>query len=197
MASPFECEVRFMIPSIDQFKKKLKELEAKKLYDYEFTDYYYINDLNNPWDLNKKNLRLREWKKPESKCEILFTELEMIDIDGLKFKRSVFEEGKLSLYQGTFEKCKKLLGSLSFIHWFTIEKKNGTVYKIIKNNFNTCHEFIPKLGWSGELEIRGEDLNKASRNLKEEMKILGLTINDVTSDSLSVIYTNKNGLISD
>lgn len=196
MASPFECELRFMISDIDKFKRKLRELNAKVIFDYEFTDDYYVNYLKKPWDLTRKNLRLRIWKKPETKCEILFSKLELFDINGLKFKRSVLKEGKLCLYEGKLEDCKKLLESLGFRKWFSIEKKNCTLYLIENYNFKTIHEFIPNLGWTGELEIEGDNPEKVGEKLENQIKLLGINKTEVTSDTLSAIYAKKNGYCS-
>jgi len=184
-----------MISDIDEFKKKLKDLKAKVIFDYEFTDHYYVNNLKTPWDLSKKNLRLRIWRKPKVKYRILFTVLELVDVDGLKFKRSLFKEGKLCLYEGKLEDCKKLLDYLGFKKWFSIEKKNCTLYEIPNYNFKTIHEFIPNLGWTGELEVKGDNLKEAGRILKREIELLGLDKVEVTSEPISLIYAKKNGLL--
>ncbi|OGI15236.1 hypothetical protein A3K63_04155 [Candidatus Micrarchaeota archaeon RBG_16_49_10] len=184
-----------MIPDIDEFKEKLKELRAKVVFDYEFTDYYYVNDLEKPWNPSKKNLRIRVWKKPDPKCSVLFSELEILDVNGLKFKRSNLKEGKLCLYEGSFGECKRLLESLGFRQWFSVEKKDCTLYEIPGHKFRTVNEFIPNLGWTGELEVDGDNPEDAAEKLKRQMKILGFGLGDVTSDTVSMVYAKKNRLI--
>ncbi len=59
MVSAYECEIRYFIDDIKEFKNRLKKLNAKLLFPYEFTDYYYVPK-NEKWDPIRKNLRIRE-----------------------------------------------------------------------------------------------------------------------------------------
>ena len=95
MVSRFECEVRYHIRDIDQYTVKLSELQAVVIYNYAFTDHYYVPDIHEPWNLRRRTMRLRAWTEPRTACQVLFSEVERVTIQGLTFKRSVFEEGKL------------------------------------------------------------------------------------------------------
>ncbi|PJE58506.1 MAG: hypothetical protein COU81_00335 [Candidatus Portnoybacteria bacterium CG10_big_fil_rev_8_21_14_0_10_36_7] len=60
MSTKFECEVRFFIADIDVFKKHLKNIKAKLLFPYTFTDYYY-KPQGKKWNPEINNLRIRDW----------------------------------------------------------------------------------------------------------------------------------------
>jgi adenylate cyclase class IV len=195
MVSRFECEVRYRIRDVDQYAAKLSELQAAVVYDYAFTDHYHVPDVHVPWNLRRRTLRLRAWTEPRVACQILFSEVERVTVQGLTFKRSILEEGKLCLYEGTFEACERVLASLGFEAWFALTKRDCTFYEVAAHQFKTVREFIPGVGWTGELEVEGDDPVDAGRHLTRQIRLLGLRDEDVTSDPIGAIYAETMGFI--
>lgn len=50
---------------------------------------------------------------------------------------------------------KKLLHDLGFNEQFVLKKQNSQFWDIPKHNFKTIFEYIPNIGWWGELEVEG------------------------------------------
>ena len=171
MASKFECEIRFNVEDIHEFENKLNDLEAKVLFEYEFTDYYY-KPKSEEWNPINKNIRIRHWHFPSRGAIIYFVKNEIIEEQGMKFKRSLLEEGKLQLFTGSLEKCKEILNDLEFIPWKTIEKKNCKIWNF--NDIKPIVEFIPGYGWSCEIEVEGGEVKEAANKLKKALEILGV-----------------------
>lgn len=194
MASLFECEVRFPITDIGTYKKHILDLGGKLVYKYEFDDYYY-HPGPGIWDPVKKILRIRHWRKPKKPTTIYFVQNKVIEKSGLKFKRSVYPEGKLPLFSGKLNRCQELLYGLGFKKWFTIKKRKAEFWEIPAYHFETVFEFIPGLGWSGELEEEGEDIKKAKKRLDEELKLLGVDLSKVDYHPISVIYAQHLGIL--
>ncbi len=185
-----------MIPDIKKFKKRLKELNAKLLFSYEFTDYYYKPKNSKPWDPQIQSLRLRKWiigRKNGS--EILFTKDETIRKDGIIFKKSVYPGGKILLFKGSLDRCKRFLNDLGFEEWFKIIKKDCRVFKILEYNFEIVYEYIETLGWTGEIEIECFDLRKVADDLKKILSILKIPKNKISFKSLGRLYAERLGYI--
>ncbi len=190
MASLFECEVRFIIENIDDFKKRLKELEAELIFNYEFTDYYF-RPKQGKWDPINKNIRIREWKTPKKSTTIYFVKNEILAIDKIKFKRALYPEGKVPLFSGDLETCKSLLIDLNFKPWFILKKEKSSIWKLPKYNFCTVSEYIPGIGWWGELEFEGKDPNKAKGEIEKALKLLEIPLSLVSHKPISAIFIEK------
>jgi adenylate cyclase class IV len=191
MTSKFECEVRFLIHNIEEFERRLRSLNARLLFPYEFIDYYFKPKSSNPWDPQMKTLRLREWITPKKESEVLFTRTETVERGGILFKRSVYPDGKVKLMKGSSNVCRKFLSDLGFEEWFRIVKKECKLFEIPKPNFKTVYEYVEGLGWSGELEVGGSDVNEAAKNLKDFLSVLKIRRDDVRFEPLSKIYAEK------
>jgi len=197
MTSEYECEVRFFIDDIDEYRKRLVSLESKKILDYEFTDHFYQPCTGN-WNPSKKLIRIREWEKhPEREglAEVLFTETDVKDIDGLKFKRSKFPEGKVQLYTGSLEDCANLLTDLGYVHWLDLVKKDCQFFELPKYGFASVIENVKGLGWTGELEEAGYNPAIAAKNIREHLSILGISESQTSWKPLVLIYAEKKGLM--
>ncbi len=193
MVSKYEVEVRYFIDNIREFEERLKSL-GRLLYPYEFTDYYFKPKWTY-WDPERKNIRIRVWKYPKKPTRIYLVKNEILEIDGIKFKRSLYEEGKLVLYEGDYSKCKEILEDLGFEEWIVVEKRNCKFYEIYHKDFifRTVLEFIPNVGWVGELEFEGEDPNEAVRNLRKAIEILEIPEDKLTyKPVLSLVLCTKN-----
>lgn len=191
MASLFECEVRFIIEEIDAFKKRLRELEAELVFDYEFTDYYF-EPKQDKWNPVEKNIRIRKWKTPQKPTTVYFVKNKIIKIDKIKFKRALYLQGKVPLFEGDLETCKSLLIDLGFKSWFTLKKEKSSIWKLPKYNFYTINEYIPGLGWWGELEFEGKDPNKAKKQIERALKLLEIPLHLVTHKPISAIFIENN-----
>ncbi|MHC4436715.1 MAG: hypothetical protein ACYS3S_05100, partial [Planctomycetota bacterium] len=75
------------------------------------------------WNPVEKNIRIRQWIQPEKDSIIYIVKLEIISIDGLQFKRSLYPEGKLPLFTGPLDTCRILLGDLGFEFWFSLRSR--------------------------------------------------------------------------
>ena len=143
MANKFECEVRFRIENIRDFEARLNQLGGNIAYHYEFIDYYY-KPVGKQWNPVKKNLRIRDWIKPQKETIIYFDKLEIMSIGDLQFKRSMYPEGKLLLFRNKLSFCKTLLEDMGFELWFSIKKEKARFWEISKHNFFTARIYT---GW--------------------------------------------------
>lgn len=194
MSSLFECEVRFPIADIGIYKRRILGLGGKLIYKYEFDDYYYYPGPG-VWDPVEKILRIRHWLRPRKPTTIYFVQNAVIEKSDLKFKRSVYPEGKLPLFSGELDRCQEVLCDLGFKEWFVVKKRKAEFWEIPAYGFETVFEFIPGLGWSGELEEEGKDIQKAKKRLDEELKLLGVDLKKVDYRPISVIYAEHLGIL--
>ena len=192
MATPFECEVRFKIENIEKFNKRLLALNAKLEQDYEFTDYYY-KPLKEKWNPVEKILRIRKWHYPKKPTKIYLVKNEVILKKGMKFKRSLYPEGKLPLYEGNLKTCKEILIDLGFEPWLTIEKKDAKLWDLPNHGFMVAVEFIKDINWYGEFEFDGHDINQAAYNIKKATTLLN--IKDFSFKPVSVLVAEARNLI--
>jgi adenylate cyclase class IV len=186
MAGKFECEVRFFIGNVEEFERVLGRIGARQILSYEFIDYYY-RPKGLRWDPLVQTLRIRKHLAPRKKSEILLTKVELIEQDGLAFKRSIYPQGKLRLFQGSFEECKGLLEDLGFEEWLKIEKRDGRVMEL-PNGLRFAYEFVDGLGWTGELEFEGIDVRRVSQLLRRFAQLLEIREGDMTFKPLASIY---------
>jgi adenylate cyclase class IV len=194
MAAKFECEVRFEIGDIEEFKKRLAELGAVLKSPYEFNDYYYL-PAGEKWNALEKNLRIREWIMPQNLTTIYFTKNEIVSIGEIQFKRALYPQGKVPLWSGDVEICKMLLADLGFVFWFLLKKERASHWELPRYGFETVVEYIAGLGWSGELEFEGEDPKKAKEDIERALKILEISKNQVSFKPISVIVAEKRGIL--
>ena len=187
MTQPYECEVRFRIEDIDAFDAILARLGARISLTYEFTDHYY-KPPSKLWDPVEKTLRIREWKKPKRPTTIYFVKLQIITVDGLRFKRSLYSEGKLPLYTGPLDTCRELLEDLGFKLWFSLRKEKARLWEIPDHHFVTAVEYIRGLGWTAELEFEGKDPQTAAPAIQKAIDLLEVPPHLVTHKPISAIY---------
>lgn len=187
MTQPYECEVRFEIEDIDDFEAKLRHLGARIALPYEFTDHYY-KPLAERWDPIEKNIRIRQWIKPEEDSIIYFVKLEIISIEGFQFKRSLYPEGKLPLFTGSLDTCRNLLDDLGFEFWFSLRKEKACLWEVPRHNFFTAIEYIESIGWTAELEFEGQDPQKAAFSIHQALDTLQIPRKKVTYNPISSIY---------
>jgi adenylate cyclase class IV len=187
MTQPYECEVRFGIDDIKDFQARLEHLGAKIAFPYEFTDHYYKPPAGH-WDPTNKNIRIRQWIQPEKNSIIYFVKLEIISIDGLQFKRSLYPEGKLPLFTGTLDSCRKLLDDLGFEFWFSLRKEKACLWEVPRHDFFTAVEYIEGLGWTAELEFEGQDPQKAASSIRQALNALKIPRQKITHNPISAIY---------
>ena len=187
MTQPYECEVRFKIENIDAFEATLARLGAKIALPYEFTDHYY-KPPGKPWDPIEKTLRIREWVEPKRPTTIYFVKLEIMTIQDLSFKRSLYPEGKHPLFPGPADVCRMLLNDLGFEFWFALRKEKARLWEIPDHHFFTAVEYIQGLGWTAELEFEGKDPQTAAPAIKKALDLLKVPPHLVTHKPISAIY---------
>jgi len=187
MTQPYECEVRFGIEDIEDFQARLGRLGARIAFPYEFNDHYYKPPAGH-WDPVEKNIRIRQWIQPEKESTIYFVKLEIISIEGLQFKRSLYPEGKLPLFTGPLDTCRTLLDDLGFEFWFSLRKEKACLWEVPRHGFFTAVEYIEGLGWTAELEFEGNDPHKAGSAIRQALKALKIPRQKVTHNPISAIY---------
>lgn len=195
MTQPFECEVRFRIESIEKFEARLRALGARIAYSYEFTDHYY-KPADMRWDPVEKNIRIRQWTEPRNEPAVYLVKLEIVSIEGLQFKRSLYPEGKLPLFTGPLEACRTLLADLGFEFWFSLKKQRGRLWEVPVHRFCTAAEYIEGLGWTAELEFDGNDPQTAKSAIKQALKVLDVPQHKVTHKPISAIYLEGGNVVS-
>jgi len=193
MTQPYECEVRFEINDIEDFQARLERLGAKVILPYEFTDHYYKPPAGY-WNPVEKNIRIRQWIQPEKESIVYFVKLEIISVDGLQFKRSLYPEGKLPLFTGSFDICRKLLDDLGFGFWFSLRKEKACLWEVPQHSFSTAVEYIKGLGWTAELEFEGNDSQKAGSAIRQALSALQVPMQKVTHNPISAIYLQNRKL---
>ena len=190
MAHSFECEVRFRIEGIRDFEARLNQLGGNIAYAYEFIDYYY-KPIVRLWNPVEKNLRIRDWINPQTETIIYFDKLQIMSIDGLRFKRSMYPEGKLPLFRNKLSFCKTLLEDMGFELWFSIKKEKARLWEIPKHNFFTAIEYIEGIEWVGELEFEGREPEKAKLAIENALNVLSIPQKLVTYKPISAIYMER------
>lgn len=198
MAVRFECEIRYAIRNIAAFEGSLNLLGAKLLDTKQYNDHYLLPSNKKFWNKDTMTLRLREWIRPPIKAQLLFGEVEIKNIDGIQFKRSIFPGGKQIIWQGNLSECDSISKKLGFEPWISIEKPESRTYDLPKYGFITAVEHIENFGWSGELEFQGENLEQTKREISRSTGLLGILKQDISFKPLSVIYAEyaeKNGLL--
>ncbi|MCM2325293.1 MAG: hypothetical protein NDI94_02430 [Candidatus Woesearchaeota archaeon] len=186
MTSNYECEVRFEIRSIEEFENRLKELDASLGFYYEFTDTYF--EPLERWDPVTKNIRIRQWHQPDKGTVIYLVKNQIMTINGVNFKRSLYRDGKLTLFKGTYDECVEVLTDMGFKQWLKIEKKDSRIWHIDRYGFSTIAENINGR-WYGELEFSGEDPDEAAEKIKNALEIL--EIKEFTYKPISKIISEK------
>jgi adenylate cyclase class IV len=192
MTQPYECEVRFKIENIDAFEATLARLGARIALPYEFTDHYY-KPAGKEWNPVEKSLRIREWVEPQRPTTIYFVKLEIMTIDGLKFKRSLYPEGKQPLFSGPIDVCRMMLEDLDFEFWFALRKEKARLWEIPAYHFFTAVEYIQGVGWTAELEFEGKDPQAAGPAIQKALELLQISPHLVTHKPISAIYLENNG----
>jgi len=195
MTQPYECEVRFGIEDIEDFEARLSRLGARIALPYEFTDHYYKPPAE-LWDPVEKNIRIRQWIQPEKESTIYLVKLQIITVDGLQFKRSLYPEGKLPLFTGPLDTCRTLLDDLGFEFWFSLRKEKARLWEVPRHtaravpcgSFFTAVEYIEGVGWTAELEFEGNDPQKACSAIRQALKALKIPRQKVSHNPISAIY---------
>jgi len=190
MTQPYECEVRFGIDDIEDFQARLGRLGARIAFPYEFVDHYYKPPAGH-WNPVEKNIRIRQWIQPKKDSTVYFVKLEIISLEGLQFKRSLYPEGKLPLLAGTVEMCRTLLDDLGFEFWFSLSKEKARLWEVARHGFFTAVEYIEGLGWTAELEFEGNDPQKAGAAIRQALEALKIPRQKVTHNPIASIYLQK------
>ena len=181
-----------MIKDIRAHRRRIKAFGGKLKCRYAFTDYYYRPE-KKIWGPIRRILRIRHWSKAHEPTTIYFVKNEIIESKRIKFKRSVYPEGKLALFSGSLKRCREILTDLDFVEWITIKKQRAEFWDIPKYKFGTVIEYIPGLGWSGEVEVEGSRVQQAKNKLEKQLKILNVEPEQADFRPISVIYAEKLG----
>lgn len=214
MTSPYECEVRFPIHDLQAFLDHVAGMGGRLLYEYTFTDHYFRPrggggglpaGAGLEQDLTRGagdrspapslvTVRIREWFSPKETAEVLLTKVEIHRRGNLAFKRSVYPEGKITLYEGPVEQARAILADLGYEPWLSIHKRDCAMMEIPGWGL-VIREYIDGLGWMSEVEVRGESLEDAEERLRGKLGILGVRMEEVSPEPLVVLYARRLGLL--
>jgi len=141
-------EIRFLLtPSAATKLLKTWRREDRRLEPYSFTDYYFTG--------GRSPAKIRRWNSPHTpKVEIIFHKRKF----GVKTERS---QDATSL-----EAASKELKSLGFKPYLRIVKERAWV--VSKKGMPTyALEFVPGLGWTGEIEVPLKNRKKIPSLVKD------------------------------
>ncbi len=187
-----EFEVRFFPDrSFDEYLSFLISKGGKVIKDYSFTDHIFRGDDRDFWDLRRRILRIREWKRPVTYSEVLFTAM----TSELGVKATIFE-GKVKLFQGDFTTCIKLLEEMGFKEWFSVVKRRGHLVEM-PEKFVLALEEIDGVGVVGELEFHVDDPGEARNLISKALKVIEIDEGMTTHKSMPLIAAEHLGLLSD
>lgn len=185
MTAPYECEVRFPVDDIEAFHRRLRAIGATVTLEYAFTDHYY-HPAHGMWDPRERALRIRDHQVPPQDAEVLLTRVEIAQTAGLPFKRSRFAEGKVRLYAGRLEDCRRVVESLGFVPWIAVPKRAGRLVEIPEFG-ELVTEHVEGVGWMCEVEEEGTDTAAAVAAIRAKLARLGIDVGRVTGDPVAAI----------
>ena len=189
MKNAYECEVRLLNYDFDSLLAKIKALGGEKKLEYDFDDYYF-EPKNSTWNTSK-NIRVRQWLKPNRPTAIYFSKNTTETIDCIAFKKSVYADGKIKLFEGVLKTCFSILDDLEYIKTITLEKRNGQVWNLPNLNFEIILEHVSDFGWSGELEVSGLEQKKTKQEIERIVQLLELTQEQISFKSMSELFLEK------
>jgi len=187
-----ECEIRFLIENIKKFKEHLSTLDNFVVKEYSFTDHIFKPfNLTDKWINFEKIMRIRTWKRPLQKSEVLFSSITLEKVEDFIFKRAIFPNGKVNLFEGTHEEAAEIVKELDYEPWFEIEKTKGELIIVKDWDFSFVLEEIKNLGYSVEIEVWDDDFEKVKNRFAQILDILKLNKELANPHTLSWIYYNK------
>jgi adenylate cyclase class IV len=189
MTAPFECEVRFLVSDRDAFEWRLAERGGRIRFRYAFADHYY-RPSEGAWDPRTRAVRIRELAQPTPSCEVLLTRTDLMQVDGLTFKRSRFPEGKVRLFAGTLEACRAVVEALGYEPWLVVRKTVGLFFEV-PDLGDLVIEEVEGIGWMGEVEVAGEDPHAAAAAIRRKLDLLGVPPQAVLPDPLAAFVAAR------
>lgn len=170
---PFESEVRFSVADIGAFRQRVAAINPVLVREYSFTDFYY-KPVTGEWNSLEKSLRIRQYRMPDKPTTVYFSRNEIYRAGPYTFKRSVYEQGKLTLYTGDIAVCRGILTDLGFAPAYAIDKRAGWIWKVPDKRLEFCVEDTDALGWTGEMELEGTDPSTVADGVKRHQQWLGI-----------------------
>lgn len=195
-----ESEIRLIIHDIKSFKEFLRSKKVERIRRYKFTDRLYRPGRSDRgWtlkDLETKTMRLREWKEPDLKSQLLYSKVELIYEQGFRFKQSVFPGGKVNILVSDRQTIEEVLQDWNFQFWFEVEKEEGELLKISKENFILALEKIKDFGYTAEIEVHLENIPAIQESFKRNLAFFEEIKNtfQVTHRSLPSLVAESLGL---
>ncbi len=189
MTAPFECEVRFLVDDREAFQRRLTARGGRVRFEYAFTDHYY-RPAGGPWDPHARTVRIREHHQPAQPSEVLLTWTDLVQVDGLSFKRSRFPEGKVRLYAGTLAACRTVADGLGCEPWLVVRKLAGVFYEVPDLGELVIEE-VEGIGWMAEVEVAGEDPSVAAAAIRHKLQALGIAPQAVLPEPLAALVAAR------
>ena len=171
----------------EDFAKRLIST-CKVLGSWDMTDIYY-KPKSMDWKPNETTMRIRFRKNGNS--EIIFDKVKHVLTEkGYTVKRSLFG-GKVKVFSGSFEDCKRILEDWGFEELFSIEKSGKAVkFSSGGGSFEIGVEHVKDLGWFVEVEGEG-DYDRAVDDVIEKLELLGVDRENIVEGTLAHIYIKR------
>jgi adenylate cyclase class IV len=189
MTAPFECEVRFLIDDVEVFRRHIATLGGRVRFAYAFTDHYY-RPLLGAWDSRTRALRVREHHRPAKLSEVLLTWVDLVQVNGLAFKRSRFPEGKVRLHLGPVGECRAIADALGYAPWLVVRKIMCEFYDI-PDVGELVAEQVDGIGWMCEVEVAGQDPQAAAAAIRRKLDALGVSVDAVLPEPLAALVAAR------
>lgn len=148
-------EIRFFLTPTGARKLLTKwKNEKRRLEPYSFVDHYFTR--------GKSRAKIRKWKSAHTpKIEIIF------------FKRKAGVKTESNKAATSLQTASKELEALGFKPYLKIVKERA--WLVSKSGISTyALEFVPGLGWTGEIEVPVKDRKKIPNHV-EHLKRMGAT----------------------
>lgn len=189
---PFETEVRFSIPDIKAFLQIVDSLDLNLIKEYACIDYYFQPVVGH-WNSLEKTVRIRVWEKSDLPTAIYMTKDEIRHDGDFSFKRSLYPEGKKIIFKGEQKDCQLVLNDLGFKEAYSVQKRQGYVWQSLQQELEFCAEETDLLGWTGEMEIDGSDLEYIKQRIDRHKKILNLKDDQLSYKPMAVMIEEMLG----
>lgn len=189
----FESEIRIKIENVDLFLKALGNLQKTLVKSYSVDDHIYLpRKPTSDWNLNLKTMRIRRYFSPSNYSRILFTENRIVRSHSIPIKQSIYPQGKIELFRGETEIAKKLLDSWDFSHYFTIKKREGSLFKMLQYfELYVAIEKIIDIGYYAEIETWGEDIENIEKRILNVLEHFQISLNKVIPNTLPYLVADK------
>ena len=193
MDGEVECEIRWKIKELGKFQESLQKRGWELKGAYSAVDYYYQPVHGSFWNPEKKFIKIREWKTPESNAYIYLVQNDVVVWRGNSYKKTFPPLSKVKLYDGSIKVCRAVLRSLGFEEWLIIEITDGRLWQAPKSKRYLALEKVHGMGWTGRMDFVGKTVRQADEKMRKSIGRLKISRRHVKIKTLLVMFAEKEG----